>query len=59
VFIKTIANINSFQAMMKADVVVTTIPGAASRNITLKRAPKRVQPSTIAASSRATGIELK
>ena len=46
----------SFQAWMKAKIDVATSPGATSGSMIRMKAPKRVEPSTIAASSSSFGI---
>jgi len=57
--VKTSANRNSFQAWLNANTPVDTSPGSASGSTTRRSACSRVQPSTIALSSSATGIALK
>ena len=46
---------NSFQARMKAKMPVATRPGATSGSVTRMNAPKRLAPSTRAASSSSSG----
>jgi len=50
---------NSFQEKMKHIIADAARPGAVRGNITLRKAPNLVQPSTIAASSKAVGISSK
>ena len=52
----TSAKKNSFQAVMNAKSVVTTIPGMSSGAMIPVRIWNRVAPSTVAASSRSRGI---
>ncbi len=52
---KTYAMMNSFQAWMKAKIEVATRPGATSGSRMRTKAPNRVEPSTIAASSSSRG----
>ena len=46
---------NSFQARMKAKIPVATSPGATSGRVTRMKAPRRLAPSTRAASSSSSG----
>jgi hypothetical protein len=55
VWSRTRARKNSFHAVMKANNVVTTTPGARSGAITVRRTVMRDAPSTIAASSSSRG----
>ncbi len=48
---------NSFQAEMKVKTTAVTMPGIASGSTTFRRVPNRPSPSSIAASSSATGME--
>ena len=50
---------NSFQAEMKVKISAVTMPGAASGSVIRSRAPTLPSPSTMAASSSSTGIEVK
>ena len=50
-FMITRAKMNSFQARMKAKMPVATRPGATSGSVIRMNAPKRLAPSTRAASS--------
>jgi hypothetical protein len=49
---------NSFQAWMKAKIEVATSPGATRGSRIFTKAPMRVLPSTIAASSRSRGMPM-
>ncbi len=49
---------NSFQAWMNAKIDVATRPGATSGSRIFTNAPKRLLPSTIAASSRSRGMPM-
>ncbi len=49
---------NSFQARMNAKIDVATRPGATSGSRMRQKAPKRVEPSTIAASSSSRGTPM-
>ncbi len=52
----TSAKKNSFQAVMNAKSVVTTMPGASSGAMIPTRIWARVAPSTVAASSTSRGM---
>ena len=54
----TLANRNSFHAVMNANTDVATRPGPSKGKVTFRNAPQRPQPSTIAASSSSTGMPL-
>ena len=54
-FMITRAKMNSFHARMKAKMPVATRPGATSGSVTRMNAPKRLAPSTRAASSSSSG----
>jgi hypothetical protein len=51
-----LAKMYSFQLVMNANTDVATSPGATSGSRIRRKAPSRVEPSTIAASSRSFGI---
>ena len=56
--LSTSANTNSFQAWMNPKMPVATRPGASSGKVILQKAPARLSPSIIAASSRSAGTPL-
>ena len=57
--VSTLARKKSLHAVMNAKIAVAVNPGPDSGNTTLRKIPMRLHPSTRAAFSRLTGMELK
>ena len=53
------AKMYSFQLVMNAKIEVATRPGATSGSRILTKAPRRLEPSTCAASSSSRGIPIR
>src|SRR5687767_13249304 len=59
VCVRTSANKNSFQEIIRQNTAVAANPGATRGNKTLRKAPRRESPSTMAASSNSRGTSIK